>query len=221
MTLVPVGGRGGRDRRDAGAAGDRDRGHDGDRGDGLDRARPQRARGPAGRLRPRLPGVRAGGGDPLRVDPVPRLGGTADRHRPRVDAPARDRVGAGGLRDRGAGVGRRVDRAARHRRRPRFRPPGRARDRGRVDRARLGGRLHPGRHRARRGLRDHRRRRGGAARGRGARSGGLGPGPDVDPGVRRHPQRVRGVGRGHKDDVLHGSGGGPSRLGDPVTGASP
>ena len=46
-----------------------------------------RARRPAGRLRARLPRLRPGGRDPLRGHPVPRLGGTPDRCRPR-DRPA-------------------------------------------------------------------------------------------------------------------------------------
>ena len=113
MTLVPVGGRSGatvgtRVLRATVVAG-----HDGDRGHGLDRARPERARRPAGRLRARVSRVRPRRRDPVRGDPVPRLGRTADRHRPRIDAAARDGVGAGGLRDRRPGLGGRVDRAAR------------------------------------------------------------------------------------------------------------
>ena len=45
-------------------------------------------------------------------------------------------------------------------------------------------------------LLDHRRCRRRHPRARGARPGGLGAGPDVDPRVHRRPERVRRVGRG-------------------------
>ena len=84
--------RDGRHPRDAGG---RRRRCAGDRRDGLDRARPQPAGCPAGRLRARLPGLRARGRDALRGDPVPPVGGAPDRRRARDGAAGPDRARAG------------------------------------------------------------------------------------------------------------------------------
>ncbi len=207
----------GRDRRDPCAAGHGRRRDDGRGCDRLDRTRPDRSRRTTGGLRSRLPRVRARRGDPVRSDPAPYVGRSTHRYRAGIDAPARDGLGAGGLRGRGPRVGRRVHRAAA--RRPRCRAVRGARDRDRVDRARIRGGPDPGRHRAHRGLRDHRRCRRHPARHRRARPGRLGAGTNLDPGVRCRPERLRGVGSRHPLGVLHGPRRGPARVGDPVAGA--
>ena len=83
VTLLPTNGRAGatvgiRETR----AVDRRR-RAGDRRDGLVRARPEPAGGPAGRLRAGLPGLRGRGRHAVRGDPVPPVGGAAQRCRAR------------------------------------------------------------------------------------------------------------------------------------------
>ena len=87
-------------------------GRPGHRRDGLVRARPEPAGGPAGRLRARLPRLRGRGRDALRGDPVPPLGGAPDRCRPRGRPADPDRDGPGLAGDRRPGLDGRIGRAA-------------------------------------------------------------------------------------------------------------
>ena len=101
--------RDGRHPRDAG--GHRLRGP-GDRRDGLVRARPEPAGGPAGRVRAGLPGLRGRGRHAVRRDPVPPVGGAAERCRARGRPADPDGAGAGHPRDRRARLDGRIGRAA-------------------------------------------------------------------------------------------------------------
>ena len=185
------------DGRDPRPAGDVDRRHDGDRRDRVDRPRPvsDLAAQPVvfglAYLAFALAVAIRFGAIPFHAWAARLTDAVPETTLPLVTAwaPAR-------LRHRRPGLGRCVDRPAA--RRPRRRPgwSSSAIAIASIVLASARG-LDPGRPRARRRLLDHRRRRGGDARGRRARSGGVGAGPDVDPGVRRRPQRVRGVGRGH------------------------
>ena len=80
--------------------------------DGLDRPRPEPARRSAGRLRARLPRVRARRGDPVRGDPRAPWAARLTDAVPETTLPLVTAIGPGGLRDRGPRLGRRVDRAA-------------------------------------------------------------------------------------------------------------
>ena len=211
VTLLPTNGRAGatvgiRETR----AVDRLRGP-GDRRDGVVRARPEPAGGPAGRLRAGLPGLRGRGRHAVRRDPVPPVGGAAQRCRARGRPADPDGAGPGHPRDRRPRLDGRIGRAAA--RRPLGGPADRAVDRDRVDRPRRRGRVRAGRHRARAQLFDRRRRRCGDARPGHPGPRRMGAGPDVDPRLRRGPQRVRGLGGRDPGGLLHGAGGRPSGLG--------
>ena len=87
ITLTPRDGRAGATVGILRDAGRRRRRCAGDRRDSLDRPRPQPAGCAAGRLRARLPRLRARRRDAFRGDPVPPLGGAPDRCRARDGAP--------------------------------------------------------------------------------------------------------------------------------------
>ena len=169
---------------------------------GRDLSRAGRA---ADRVRPGVSRVRPGRGDPVRGDPVPCLGGPADRRRPRDVAATGHRPRAGrvlaivALAWADASVAPlALDLSS-----VRFvvLAVAIASILPRVARG-----LDPGRHRACRRLRDRRRRRRRDAGDRGARPRLVGTGPDLDPRPRRDPQRVRRVGRrdtGHVRDRPH------------------
>ena len=92
-------------------------------------------------------------------------------------------------------------------------PADRAVDRDRVDRPRRRGRVRAGRHRARARLFDRRRRRRGHAGPGHPGPRRLGAGADLDPRLRRGPQRVRGLGGRDPGGLLHRTGRRPARLG--------